>query len=97
LNTALFRGGPLSQRATSIQVSVAALVVQVDRWAVISGKKCDIDMFGKGRVRKPRAASGQSRPKIRSAALLRFYDVLTLGRAVATVIGLNVVLSELIV
>ena len=50
LNTALFRDGPLSHRATSIQVSVTALVAGADGPAVISGKRRDSDMFRKGRV-----------------------------------------------
>jgi hypothetical protein len=43
---ALFRDGPLE--ATSIQVSVTTLVTPVDRCAIISGKKRDIEMFGNG-------------------------------------------------
>jgi hypothetical protein len=46
LNMALFRDGPLE--ATSIQVSVTTLVTPVDRCAIISGKKRDIEMFGNG-------------------------------------------------
>jgi hypothetical protein len=40
----------LSLGATSIQVSVTALVARADRPAVISGKRRDSDMFRKGRV-----------------------------------------------
>ena len=50
LNMALFRDGPLSLKATSIQVSVTTLVTTVDRCAIISGKKRDVDMFGNRRV-----------------------------------------------
>jgi hypothetical protein len=47
---ALFRDGPLSLKATSMQISVTTLVTPVDRCAIISGKKRDVDMFGSRRV-----------------------------------------------
>ena len=75
LNTTLFRDGPLSHRATSIQVSVTALVAQVGRWAVISGKKCDIDMFGKGRVSERCFA-----PSRASRRIFERYDLITKPR-----------------